>query len=335
MKFLITGTAGFIGFHLARLLLDEGNLVCGYDGITNYYDINLKKKRHQLLIKNSNFEATEGLLEDFKKLNYLAKKFQPDIIVHLAAQAGVRYSLENPNDYIQSNICGTFNVMEIARIQKVKHLLISSTSSVYGDNKLSPFKEEHKADQQLTIYSATKKANESMAHAYSHLWKIPTTIVRLFTVYGPWGRPDMALFKFVESILNDRPIDIYNYGEMFRDFTYIDDVVTCIKLLSNCFPNISGSSDFSKKKNLSFNAPYRVVNIGNSSKVKLIDFVETIEKVIGKKAIKNFMPMQKGDVHSTFSDTSLLSSLIGFTPKTKFEDGITEFVKWYRKYYKI
>ena len=242
-KIFITGTAGFIGFHLASLLLREGFKVKGYDGMTDYYDVNLKKVRHNILLKNSNFTATEGMLEDYDKLDEVANNFKPDVIVHLAAQAGVRYSLENPRAYIDSNIIGTFNVMEVSRKLKVKHLLMASTSSVYGANTKMPFIETEKADTQLTMYAATKKANESMAHSYSYLWKIPTTLFRFFTVYGPWGRPDMALFKFVSAILKNKPIDIYNNGKMYRDFTYIDDLVYGIKLLISEIPTIEKSNN--------------------------------------------------------------------------------------------
>ena len=304
---LITGTAGFIGFHLAKLLLNDGLYVHGYDGITDYYDKKLKYARHSILHKSSNFSSTEGMLEDFEKLSDLTNKFKPDVIVHLAAQAGVRYSLENPRAYIDSNIVGTFNVMEVAKKQNVSHLLMSSTSSVYGANLKMPFNEMEKVDTQLTIYSATKKANESMAHSYSYLWKIPITMFRFFTVYGPWGRPDMALFKFVDSIMNNNPIDIYNNGEMFRDFTYIDDLVKGIKLLISAIPLKNKS--ISNLDSLSAVAPFRVVNIGNSQKIKLLDFIKAIEEKLGKKAIRNYMPMQKGDVHSTWAETSLLKKL--------------------------
>ena len=333
MKVLITGSAGFIGFHLAKVLLAEGFTVHGYDGLTNYYDPVLKNNRHKILMKNPNFTATTGMLEDENKLHSTAKEFKPAIIIHLAAQAGVRYSLENPRSYIDSNIIGTFNVMEAARKEKIKHLLMASTSSVYGANIKMPFVEKEKTDSQLTIYAATKKANESMAHSYAYLWKIPTTMFRFFTVYGPWGRPDMALFKFTTAIINNKPIDIYNQGEMYRDFTYIDDLVHSIYLLINKIPFNSSDTENLSKDNVSPVAPYRVVNIGNSTKIKLLDFIEIVEDVIGKKAIRNYMPMQKGDVMSTWADTSVLQNLTGYHPKTNVKDGVKNFVNWYRKYY--
>jgi UDP-glucuronate 4-epimerase len=335
MKILITGTAGFIGFHLAKLLLKDGFQVHGYDGMTNYYDINLKHARHNILLKNPSFTATEGMLEDNNKLEDVADKFKPEVIVHLAAQAGVRHSLENPRAYINSNIIGTFNVMEMARKLKVKHLLMSSSSSVYGANLKMPFTETEKTETQLTIYAATKKANESMAHSYSNLWKIPTTMFRFFTVYGPWGRPDMAYFKFVSAILNDKPIDIYNNGEMYRDFTYIDDLVYGIKLLIDAIPTSLVGNKVMKDDSLSPVAPYRVINIGNSNKIKLLDFIEAIEKNLGKKAVRNYLPMQKGDVHSTWADASLLKNLTGYSPQTNFRNGVSRFVEWYRNYYSI
>ena len=332
-KFLITGTAGFIGFHLSKLLLGEGHKVHGYDGMTDYYDVNLKKERHNILFKNINFSASEGMLEDYSELEKISSEFQPDIIVHLAAQAGVRYSLENPRAYIDSNIVGTFNVMEIARKLKVQHLLMASTSSVYGANIKMPFTEIEKADTQLTIYAATKKANESMAHSYSYLWKLPITMFRFFTVYGPWGRPDMALFKFVSAILKNKPIDIYNQGDMYRDFTYIDDLVYGIDLLTNTVPTTNVNEQALKEDSLSNVAPFRVVNIGNSNKIKLLDFIDAIEDILGKKALRNYMPMQKGDVSATWADASLLQNLTGYKPQTNFKDGIARFVEWYRKYY--
>ena len=332
---LITGTAGFIGFHLAKLLLNDGFKVHGFDAVTDYYDVRIKNARQKILQKNSNFTFTKAMLEDNEKLDAVANEFQPDVIVHLAAQAGVRYSLENPRAYINSNIIGTFNVMETAKKQNVKHLLMASTSSVYGANSEMPFTEIEKTETQLTIYAATKKANENMAHSYAYLWKIPTTMFRFFTVYGPWGRPDMALFKFVDAILKDKPIDIYNQGEMHRDFTYIDDLVEGIKLLINSIPKSSEKKDVIKNDSISPVAPFRVVNIGNANKVKLLDFINTIEEVLNKKAIRNYMQMQKGDVPATWADNSLLKNLTGFSPKTNFKDGIADFVKWYREYYNI
>lgn len=333
-RVLITGTAGFIGFHLAKLLLAEGFVVHGYDGITDYYDVELKRYRHQMLLQNAGFAATEGMLEDEELLWSVADAFRPDIIVHLAAQAGVRYSLENPRAYIDSNVVGTLNVMEAARKLEVRHLLMASTSSVYGANEDMPFTETEKTDTQLTIYAATKKANEGMAHSYAHLWNLPTTMFRFFTVYGPWGRPDLALFKFVDAILDGRPIDIYNHGEMYRDFTYVTDLVRAIRLLIDVPPERPASRDaIDDGDSLSPVAPYRVVNIGNSDKVRLLDFVDAIERELGMEAIRNYMPIQKGDVPATWADASLLQRLTGYRPQTPFQDGIADFVSWFRDYY--
>ncbi|MCC1493277.1 NAD-dependent epimerase/dehydratase family protein [Cognatishimia sp. F0-27] len=333
-KVLITGTAGFIGFHLARQLLRDGFSVHGFDGMTDYYDVRLKQRRTQILLQSEGFAFTEGMLEDDALLRRVADDVQPDMIVHLAAQAGVRYSLENPRAYIDSNVVGTFNVMEIAREYAVQHLLMASTSSVYGANEQMPFRETDKADAQLTIYAATKKANESMAHSYAHLWDIPTTMFRFFTVYGSWGRPDLALFKFVDAILEGRPIDIYNHGEMYRDFTHIDDLVRGIRLLMDAVPERPASPDnIAENDTLSPVAPFRVVNIGNSEKVRLLDFVEAIEAELGIEAKRNYMDMQPGDVPATWADTSLLQSLTGYRPSTNVRDGIAEFVAWFRDYY--
>lgn len=334
-KIFITGTSGFIGFHLANLLLKEGFEVCGYDGITSYYDVNLKNKRNELLFQYPNFSFTQGMLEDQSKLENIFDIFKPDTVVHLAAQAGVRYSLENPRSYIDSNIIGTFNIMENAKQYNVKHLLLASTSSVYGSNTDMPFKEISKADTQLTIYAASKKANESMAHSYAHLWKIPTTVFRFFTVYGPWGRPDMALFKFVSAILEERAIDIYNNGEMYRDFTYVEDLVMAIKLLIGKLPTKSTKDIIKQGDSISDSAPFRIVNIGNSKKIKLMDFIDAIEEILQKKAIKNFMPMQKGDVPETWADTTLLENITGYHPQTDFYEGVSKFIEWYREYYKL
>lgn len=332
-KIFVTGTAGFIGFHLAKLLLAEGFTVCGYDGMTDYYDVRLKQGRHRELRQNPNFSAIEGMLEDGALLDSTIDAFQPDVIVHLAAQAGVRYSLENPRAYLDSNVIGTFNVMEAARRNAVQHLLMASTSSVYGANEDMPFIETEKADTQLTIYAATKKANESMAHAYAHLWDLPTTMFRFFTVYGPWGRPDLALYKFVDAMLDGRPIDIYNHGDMYRDFTYVDDLVRAIRLLIDARPERPASpADIPPGDSLSPVAPFRIVNIGNNDKVRLLDFIEAIEASLGIKAIRNYMPMQAGDVPATWADASLLERLTGYRPATDFRDGIANFVAWFREY---
>jgi UDP-glucuronate 4-epimerase len=333
MKILITGTAGFIGFHLAKALLKEGYIVHGYDGMTDYYDVTLKQKRHSILLQNSNFTTTEGMLEDQELLDHVADEFLPDVIVHLAGQAGVRYSLENPRAYIDANVIGTFNVMEAARRLEVKHLLMASTSSVYGANTEMPFIETERTDTQLTVYAATKKANESMAHAYSHIHDLPTTMFRFFTVYGPWGRPDLALYKFVDAILEGRPIDIYNHGDMYRDFTYVDDLVNAIRLLIDVAPVRPADGQITKNDSLSPVAPFRVVNIGNSDKVRLLDFVDAIEDCLGRKAERNYMGMQTGDVPATWANADLLKTLTGYRPQTDFRDGIEKFVTWFRSYY--
>lgn len=333
-RVLITGTAGFIGFHLAKLLLSEGFRVHGFDGMTDYYDVTLKQRRHAMLLQNPNFSSTEGMLEDVVLFDRMADEFRPDVIVHLAAQAGVRYSLENPRAYIDSNIVGTFNVMEAARRLEVQHLLMASTSSVYGANEEMPFVETEKADTQLTIYAATKKAGESMGHSYAHLWNLPTTMFRFFTVYGAWGRPDLALYKFVDAILDDRPIDIYNHGDMYRDFTYVDDLVRGIRLLIDAAPvRPASKDDIPEWDNLSPVAPYRVVNIGNSEKVRLLDFIDAIEDTLGKKATRNYMDMQKGDVPATWANANALKNLTGYCPETDVKDGIARFVSWFREYY--
>lgn len=333
-RVFITGTAGFIGFHLAKLLLEEGFVVHGYDGMTDYYDVTLKQRRHQMLLQTPNFNATEGMLEDAALIDQVTDDFKPDVIVHLAAQAGVRYSLENPRAYIDSNVIGTFNIMEAARRLEVKHLLMASTSSVYGANDEMPFVETEKADTQLTIYAATKKANESMGHSYAHLWNLPTTMFRFFTVYGAWGRPDLALYKFVDAILDDRPIDIYNHGDMYRDFTYVDDLVRGIRLLIDAVPERPASrEDIPDWDSLSPVAPFRIVNIGNSDKVRLLDFIDAIEEALGKKAIRNYMDIQKGDVPATWANADALQNLTGYRPQTDFKDGISRFVAWFRDYH--
>ena len=280
------------------------------------------------------YRAVHDKVETPGLLMSLFEDEKPDVVIHLAAQAGVRYSLENPRAYLDSNVIGTFNVMEAARRLKVDHLLIASTSSVYGANEEMPFAETDKADTQLTIYAATKKANESMGHSYAHLWDLPTTMFRFFTVYGPWGRPDLAFYKFADAILEERPIDIYNHGEMYRDFTYIDDLVRGIRLLIDVVPQRPASKEeIAEGDSLSPVAPYRVVNIGNSEKVRLLDFIDAIETSLGKKAIRNYMEMQIGDVPATWADATLLKKLTGYQPQTNFRDGIDRFVAWFRDYY--
>jgi len=332
-RIFVTGSAGFIGFHLCKLLLEEGHDVAGYDGMTDYYDVRLKERRHAMLRQNPAFSATEAMLEDEQALISSVEAFAPDVIVHLAAQAGVRYSLENPRAYIDANVVGTLNVMEAARAAGVRHLLMASTSSVYGANEDMPFDERQKADTQLTIYAATKKANEAMGHAWAHIHGLPVTMFRFFTVYGPWGRPDMALFKFTKGILEGTPIDIYNNGEMWRDFTYVEDLVRGIRLLIDAVP---GSPETAVEgDSLSPAAPFRVVNIGNSDKVRLMDFVEAIEAEIGRHAKRNMMPMQTGDVPATWANATLLQNLTGYRPQTPFREGVARFVRWYRDYYNI
>jgi len=332
-KILITGSSGFIGFSLALKLLKKGHKILGYDSINDYYDVNLKFSRNRILKIFKNFTFIKGELEDQKKLNKNVLSFKPEIIIHLAAQAGVRYSLDAPRKYLSTNIIGTFNIIEIAHKIKVKHLLIASSSSVYGANKQSVFKETDKTDNQLSIYAATKKSTESIAHSYSSLWKIPITMLRFFTVYGPWGRPDMAYFSFTKAIIKNKKINVYNKGEMYRDFTYIDDVTKSIELLINKIPSQNNKKKY-KNDSLSNVAPFRIVNIGNQKKVYLKKFIIALENKLNKKAKKNNMSMQKGDVKKTLSNTHLLNQIINFKPKVNYIEGISGFVDWYKKYYK-
>ncbi|MEL7152831.1 MAG: NAD-dependent epimerase/dehydratase family protein [Pseudomonadota bacterium] len=334
-RVLLTGSAGFIGFHLAQALLADGFRVHGFDGMTDYYDVSLKQRRHQILLQNPDFTMTEAMLEDDATLQATADELQPDIIVHLAAQAGVRYSLEAPRSYVESNVVGTFNVMEAARRHRVRHLLMASTSSIYGASEDMPFAETQKVDAPLTIYAATKKANEAMGHSYAHLHDLPTTMFRFFTVYGPWGRPDLAFFKFTKAILEGRPIDVYNHGQMFRDFTYVGDLVRGIRLLIDAVPVRPENGVVPDGDSLSPIAPYRIVNIGNSEKVRLLDFIEAIEEALGMKATRNYMDMQTGDVPATWADATLLQSLTGYRPQTDIRTGMRQFVAWYRDYYGV
>ena len=332
MKILITGSSGFIGFHLSKQLLEKGHKIHGIDNMNKYYDVKLKNARLRILRKYKNFSFTKIDIENDKKLKTIFNKFKPKISIHLAAQAGVRYSIDKPRVYLKSNITGTYNIIEASHQNKVKHLIIASSSSVYGANRKIPFKEIDKTETQLSIYAATKKANESMAHSYSNIWKIPITMLRFFTVYGPWGRPDMALFKFTKGILKNKKIDIYNYGRMYRDFTYIDDIISGISLLINKAPSASPKKKY-KNDSLSSVAPFRILNIGNTKKVFLLNFIKQIEIELGKKASRNYMPLQKGDVKQTLSNSSLLKKITGYNPKTNYKTGIKNFINWYKKYY--
>ena len=332
---LVTGSAGFIGFHLSKKLLEEGWRVIGLDCMSDYYDVSLKEQRESILLQNLSYKSIHEKVEKPKFLIDLFKAERPDIVIHLAAQAGVRNSIDNPRAYLDSNISGTFELLEAARAFPPKHMLLASTSSAYGASGDMPYKETVRADHQMSFYAATKKSTENMAHSYAHLFNLPITIFRFFTVYGPWGRPDMALFKFTKSILNGDAIDVYNHGDMSRDFTYIDDLVNGMNLLIDAIP---GSRDVlgeptSCVDSRSHVAPFRIVNIGNSKPVQLLDFITAIEEAIGLKAVKNLMPMQAGDVSATWADTSLLEKLTGYRPNTDVVTGVQNFVSWYRKYY--
>lgn len=333
MRVLVTGTAGFVGFHLAKRLLSEAHDVAGVDGVTDYYDVSLKEDRLAILRSHARFKEHRFMLSEMDQLADLARSFKPEVIVHLAAQAGVRYSLENPRSYADSNLIGTFNLLEVAREAAVGHLLLASTSSIYGGNTAMPFIETERADSPLTFYAATKKATELMSHSYSHLWDIPTTVFRFFTVYGPWGRPDMALFKFVKSMINGDPIDIYNNGNMSRDFTYIDDLVESIVRLIHVRP-IKGCPE-GGGDSLSPVAPWRVVNIGGGAPVPLMNLVAEIERSLGVPAKRNFMPMQTGDVPKTYADAALLERLTGYKPSTPVSIGVDAFCSWYKSRYGI
>ena len=332
-KALVTGSAGFIGYHLCKHLLAEGFDVIGFDAMTDYYDVRLKERRLANLLQSGSFRAVNDRLEADGVLMDLVAAEKPDFIVHLAGQAGVRYSIDEPRSYVDSNIIGTFNLLEAVRATPVKHLLLASTSSAYGANTQMPYAETDKADTQMSFYAATKKSNEVMAHSYAHLYDIPTTMFRFFTVYGPWGRPDMALFKFTKAILNGDPIDVYNHGDMSRDFTYVTDLVRGIHLLLDAVPE--RLDDVPIGDSLSPVAPHRIVNIGNGEPVQLMDFIDAIEEALGQPATKNFMDMQPGDVPATWADCALLQKLTGYTPKTDVVTGVKAFVDWYRDYYDV
>ena len=334
-KILITGAAGFIGFHLSRRLINEGYQVTGLDNINDYYDVNLKKARLSILKGIPGFSFKKIDLKEKSKIDQLFRDSEFDYVVNLAAQAGVRYSLENPYAYIESNIDGFLNILEASRQYPVKHLVFASSSSVYGANTKMPFSVHDNVDHPISLYAASKKANELMAHTYASLYKIPVTGLRFFTVYGPWGRPDMALFLFTKAIFEDKTIDVYNHGKMKRDFTYIDDIVEGIVRLIPKFPEADPLWSGDHPDPSSSFAPYRIYNIGNNSPVELMKFIETIERCAGKKAFKNFMDIQKGDVPATYADVDDLMNDVGFRPNTSIEDGVKAFVDWYREFYKI
>ncbi len=331
---LVTGSAGFIGYHLCQRFLAAGWQVTGFDALTDYYDVSLKERRHEMLSQNAGFSPVIARLEDDGRLADVLADRRPDVVVHLAAQAGVRYSIDVPRSYVQSNLIGTFNLLEAVRAMPVQHLLMASTSSVYGANTRMPYGETDKADSQMSFYAATKKANEATAHAYAHLYDIPVTMFRFFTVYGPWGRPDMAYFKFTRAILSGDPIEVYNHGNMRRDFTYIDDLVEALLRLTGVPPKRPASvNDIVEGDSLSAVAPFRIVNIGNAAPVDLMNFIAAIEQAIGIKAEKIYKDMQPGDIPATWADTALLRRLTNCDPSTPVSEGVAHFVAWYKDYY--
>ncbi len=337
---LVTGSSGFIGYHLCRRLLDEGWQVVGIDNLSDYYDVALKQRRQAMLSQSPGFTVCNESIESPGVMMRLFGTHRPDVVVHLAAQAGVRYSIDNPRSYLESNIIGTFEILEAARAFAPAHLLLASTSSVFGANTEMPYAEVAKADHQMSFYAATKKATEAMAHSYAHLFDLPVTMFRFFTVYGPWGRPDMALFKFTRAILAGEPIDVYNHGEMRRDFTYVTDLVEAIRLLIDAVPQrpadgVVPEDLVAAGDSLSPVAPWRVVNIGNSEPVQLTDFIAAIEAATGREARRNLMDMQPGDVPATWADAGLLRHLTGYSPKTRVPEGVKAFVDWYRDYYGV
>ncbi len=341
MNILVTGNAGFIGFHLtSKLIKTEKFKVFGVDNINNYYDTNLKKARLNNLLelcKNDPeiYRFIEGNIANQKSVNDLFDLCKPQIVIHLAAQAGVRYSIENPHAYVESNIVGFTNILEASKKHNIKHLIYASSSSVYGGNKNVPLREKDNVDHPVSFYGATKKSNELMAHTYSHLFGLPTTGLRFFTVYGPWGRPDMALFLFTKAILNNQPINIFNKGNMVRDFTYIDDVIESIFRLIDNKPNIDKNFDFLNPNPSKSWAPYQIFNIGNSNPINLNEYIKLLEKELGREAKKNFMPMQDGDVQNTEADTTMLNDFIHFKPNTPIEYGVKKFISWYKNFYSI
>ena len=339
-RVLITGAAGFIGFHTAKRLIKEGHEVIGIDNLNNYYDVKLKQSRIQNIEKSKNNQIKKwrfikcDLLEKIK-LSQIFDNYKPEYVINLAAQAGVRYSIDKPNEYINSNILGFMNLIECCRYSEVKHLIYASSSSVYGGNKNIPFKEDQGVNHPVSLYAATKRSNELMAHTYSHLYNLPTTGLRFFTVYGPWGRPDMAYYLFTSKILNRESIKIFNHGKMLRDFTYIDDVTIVISKILNKIPESNNKFNFSDPAPSKSWAPFKIFNVGNSNPIKLLQLIEIIEKKLGIKAKKEFVKMQLGDVEATFSDLRLIDEWVDFKPKTTIEEGLEKFIKWFLSYHKI
>jgi UDP-glucuronate 4-epimerase len=329
MKVLVTGAAGFIGFHVSQALIARGDTVIGIDNLNDYYDVSLKEARLKALQVHANaknFQFIKLDIADIQAMLNLFAEHKPQRVVHLAAQAGVRYSLQNPHAYVQSNLVGFTNILEACRHNTVEHLVYASSSSVYGGNTKLPFSEQDNVDHPVSLYAATKKANELMAHTYSHLYHLPTTGLRFFTVYGPWGRPDMAPFLFTDAILNNKPIKVFNHGDMMRDFTYIDDIVEgVIRVLDKPATSAMGAN---------IHSPYRLFNIGNNQPEKLLDFIALLENALGKTAQKEFLPMQPGDVKATFADTTALENWVGFKPHTDLKTGVKKFVDWYQNFYK-
>ncbi len=334
-KVFVTGCAGFIGFHLSDRLLKEGYEVVGLDNMNSYYDVTLKESRLGMLQKQDGFSFVKASLEDADAVNGVFSKWEIDTVINLAAQAGVRYSLVNPKAYTESNITGFLNILEACRHNKVGHLIFASSSSVYGANTSIPFSVHDNVDHPVSLYAATKKANELMAHSYSHLYRIPVTGLRFFTVYGPWGRPDMALFLFTKAILEDKPIKVYNYGKMMRDFTYIDDIIEGIVRLIPNIPQPNPSWNGDKPDPGTSLAPYKIYNIGNNSPVELSEFISTLERKLGKEAVKEYLPLQPGDVLKTYADVDDLMRDVGFKPSTPIDKGIEKFVHWYKSYYGV
>lgn len=333
MVCLVTGAAGFIGFHLAKRLLEEGQQVIGVDNLNDYYEVSLKESRLELLRKYPNFFFELLDVADASGVEGLFKKFPFSRVVHLAAQAGVRYSIQNPHAYIQSNLVGFGNILEGCRHHSVEHLVYASSSSVYGGNVRMPFSLGHTVDHPVSLYAATKKSNELMAHCYSHLYNLPTTGLRFFTVYGPWGRPDMAYFLFTRAILKGKPIKIFNHGKMRRDFTYVDDIVEGICRVMNKIPTPNPGWDRNNPTPASSWAPYRVFNIGNNQPVELMEMIRILEEGLGREARKEYLPMQPGDVEATYADVADLEAHVGFAPQTSLQDGLGRFLEWYRGYY--